>query len=97
MRARRAVLTAVALAAITNCTPYQDINPEEPGGAAISPVNAGTAAEVSTGSNDGGAMWVDQSVGVVNKIRTRSDISAFVASQTALADKDSSGEFSQEE
>lgn len=72
MRARRAVLTAVALAAITDCT----------------------AAEVSTGSNDGGAMWVDQSVGVVNKIRTRSDISAFVASQTALADKDSSGEFS---
>lgn len=97
MNTRRVVLIAVALAAVTSCTPYQEINPDKPAGAAVPPVKEGAASDVSTGSNDGGAMQVDQSVGVVYEIRTRSDIPAFVASQMALADKDSNRELSKEE
>lgn len=92
MTIRNVLMLAAALATVTNCTPYQEIDRGETETVSADPAPAETIAEVSTGTNDGGAMEVDQSVAVVYEIRNRADISSFVASQMTLADKDSNGQ-----
>lgn len=97
MTIRNVLMLAAALVTVTNCTPYQEIDRGDTPPVAADPMPVEPPAEVSTGSNDGGAMEVDRSVAVVYEIRNRADIPTFVTSQMTLADKDANGQLTADE
>jgi len=100
---KRALLASIAsVCLLTNCTPYQEINPDEQPGSIASPVPMATPApepdpDFQASPAEGGAAQVDTAVAALYKIRTRADIAPAVDAMMALADRDNDGQISEEE
>jgi len=97
---RNVLMLSAALFTVTNCTPYQEVDRGDTAPVAAEPADPApgeTIPEVSTGTNDGGAMEVDQSVAVIYEILNRDDIGPFVDSQMELADRDGDGQLTADE
>jgi hypothetical protein len=102
----RIVFASIAsMCVLANCTPYQEVDRDEPPGDVSAPVEADPAASMPAESNaefkastaDGGAGQVDSGVAAVYKIRATDDIAPAATAMMTLADKDENGQLASEE
>lgn len=103
---KRILFASIAsMCVLANCTPYQEIDRDEPPGAFSSPAEADPAAsappeadaEFKASTADGGAGQVDSAVAAVYKIREAADIAPAATAMMTLADKDEDGQITLEE
>jgi hypothetical protein len=94
-----------SMCVLANCTPYQEIDRDEPPGDVSSPAEADPSAsapaeadaEFKASTADGGAGQVDSAVAAVYKIRASADIAPAATAMMTLADKDEDGQITLEE
>ena len=103
---KRILFASIAsMCVLANCTPYQEIDRDEPAGDIATPVETDPAAsapaesdaEFKASTADGGAGQVDSGVAAVYKIRSTDGIGPAVTAMITLADKDEDGQLSRDE
>lgn len=105
MPSRIVFASLASMCVLANCTPYQEVDRDEPPGDVSAPVEADPAASMPAESDaafkastaDGGAGQVDSGVAAVYKIRATDDIAPAATAMMTLADKDENGQLTLEE